>query len=148
LGSLDCEDFNDEFSFKEDITKYEGKTKDDPQETILNLENQIEKLKDHRLDLIIEEEAPMQILNFTLQEQHQNIFKGLFFEDDDYTNLIICAAVKEDAQMQQRLGNSIEPNVHLNLVQVSDDKVEEGNRWTQIKNMIRLDESLNEEWQK
>ncbi len=50
--------------------------------------------------------------------------------------------------MQQKLGKRIEPNVHLYLVQVSDDKVEEGNRWTQIKNMIRLDDSLNEEWQK
>jgi len=35
--------------------------------------------------------------------------------------------------------------VHLYLVQVSDDLFEGGNRWTQIKNMINLDESLNEE---
>jgi hypothetical protein len=68
LGSLDSKDFNDEFSSEEDIIEYEGKTEDDPQETILNLENQIEELKDHRLDLISEEETLMQILNLTLQE--------------------------------------------------------------------------------
>jgi hypothetical protein len=33
---------------------------------MLNLENEIEKLKDHGLDLIIEREATMQILNLTL----------------------------------------------------------------------------------
>jgi hypothetical protein len=50
--------------------------------------------------------------------------------------------------MQQRLGKNIEPNVHLYLVQVSVDLIEGGNRWTQIRNKIRLDESLNEEQQK
>ncbi len=68
LGALDSEDFNDESSSKEEMTKYEGRTEDGPQETILNLENEIEELKDHGLDLIIEEEALMQILNLTLQE--------------------------------------------------------------------------------
>jgi hypothetical protein len=47
LGALDFEDFNDESSSKEEITKYEKRTKDGPQETILNLENKIEQLKDH-----------------------------------------------------------------------------------------------------
>jgi len=37
-------------------------------------------------DLIIEEEAPMQILNLTLQEKHQNILEGFFYEVDDYVN--------------------------------------------------------------
>jgi hypothetical protein len=46
--------------------------------------------------------------------------------------------------MQQRLGKNIEPNVHLYPIQVFDDLIEGGNRWTQIKNKIRLDESLNE----
>jgi hypothetical protein len=59
LGSLDSDAFNDESSSEKDITEYEGKTEDDPQETLLNLEDQIEELKDHGLDLIIEEEAPM-----------------------------------------------------------------------------------------
>jgi predicted ribosome quality control (RQC) complex YloA/Tae2 family protein len=99
LGSLDYDDFNDESSFEEDITKYERKREEDPQETLLNLEDQIEKLKDHELDLIIEEEAPMQILDLTLQEQHQNILDGLFFEDDDYADWIKCVVVKEDARM-------------------------------------------------
>jgi hypothetical protein len=38
------------------------------------------------MDLIIEEEAPMQILNLTLQEQHQNVLEWLLFEDDDYVD--------------------------------------------------------------
>jgi hypothetical protein len=49
------------------------------------LEDHIEEIKDYGLDLIIEEETP-QIFNLTLQEQHQNVFKGLFFEDDDYVD--------------------------------------------------------------
>jgi hypothetical protein len=56
LGSLDFDDFNDESSSKKDITKYEGKTEEDPQETLLNLGDHIEKSKDHVLDLIIEKE--------------------------------------------------------------------------------------------
>jgi hypothetical protein len=69
LGALDFEDFNDEYSSKEETTEYEGRTKDGPQDIMLNLENGIEELKDHGLDLIIEGETPMQILHFTLQEQ-------------------------------------------------------------------------------
>ncbi len=99
MGALDFEDFNDESSSSKEITEYEGKTEDGPQETILNLENEIEELKDHGLDLIIEEETPMQILNLTLQEQHRNIFEGLFFEDDDYADWIKCAVVEEDVRM-------------------------------------------------
>ncbi len=86
MGASNSTDFNDESSSKEEITKYEGKTEDGPQENILNLENEIEKLKDYGLDLIIEKEAPMQILNLTLQKQHKNIMEGLFFEDDDYVD--------------------------------------------------------------
>jgi hypothetical protein len=59
LGALDFEDFNDESSSEEEITKYEKKTKDGPRKTILNLENKIEELKDYGLDLTIEKEAPM-----------------------------------------------------------------------------------------
>jgi hypothetical protein len=54
LGSLDSDDFNVESSSEEGIIKYEGKAKDDPQEILLNLEDHIEKLKDHGMDLIIE----------------------------------------------------------------------------------------------
>jgi hypothetical protein len=118
LVALDSEDFNDESYSEEEITQYEGRTEDGPQETILNLENEIEELKDHGLDLIIGEEAPMQILNLTLQKQHQNILEGLFSEDDDYVDWIKCAVVEEDVQMQQRLGKNIEPNVHLYPVQI------------------------------
>jgi hypothetical protein len=94
LGALDSKDFNDESSYEEETIKYEGRTKDEPQEIMLNLENETEGLKDHGLDLVIEGEAPMQILNLTLQKQHQNILEGLLFEDDDYANWIKCAIVE------------------------------------------------------
>ncbi len=86
----------------------------------------------------------MQILNLTLQEQHQNILEGLFSEKDDYADWIKCAVVEEDAQIQQRLKKNIEPNAHLYLVQMTNDLIEEDSRWTQIKSRVRLDESLNE----
>jgi len=108
------------------------------------MENEIEELKDHGLDLIVEGEAPMQILNLTLQEQHQNILEGLFSEDDDYADWIKCAATKEGVRIQQRLKRSIEPNAHLYLVQMIDDLIEEDSRF-QIKSKVRLDQSLNEE---
>jgi hypothetical protein len=47
--------------------------------------------------------------------------------------------------MQQKFGKKIETNVHLYPVQISNDLIEEGSRWTQIKSRVRLDESLNEE---
>jgi len=114
---------------------------------LMNLGNQIEELRDHEMDLIIKEEGPMQILNLALQEQHQKVLGGLFTEDDDYADWIKCAIVEEDALMQQKLRKNIRLKVHLYLIQVSNDLIEGGNRWTQIKNMIRLDESLNEKQQ-
>jgi hypothetical protein len=39
----------------------------------------------------------MQILNLILQEQHQNVLKGLLSKDDDYDDCIICVAIEEDA---------------------------------------------------
>jgi hypothetical protein len=62
--------------------------------------------------------------------------------------VIRCVTIEEDVRMLQKLRKNIEPNVHLYPVQVSNDLIEEGNTWTQIKNMIRLDESLNEEQHK
>jgi flagellar motor switch protein FliG len=82
--------------FEEDVIGYEGKIKDGSQKTIVNLEKQIEELKDHKLDMIIGEEAIMHILNLTLQEQHQNVLEGLFSEDDDYADWIRCATTQED----------------------------------------------------
>jgi len=63
------------------------------------VEDEIEKLKDHGLHLIIEEEALMQILNLTLQGKNQNILKGFFYEIDDYANWIECVATKENDWM-------------------------------------------------
>jgi hypothetical protein len=130
LGALDSKDFSDEFSFEEETIEYEGRTEDGPQEIMLNLENEIEELKDHGLDLIIKGEAPMQILNLTLQEQHQNILEGLISKDDDYADWIKCAIIKEDARTQQRLKKNNEPNAHLYLVQMTNDLIKEDNRWT------------------
>jgi hypothetical protein len=50
--------------------------------------------------------------------------------------------------MRQRLGKNIEPNVHLYPVHVYNDMIEEASKWTQIRNRIRLDESLNEKQHK
>jgi hypothetical protein len=99
------------------------------------------------MDLIIEEETLMQILNLTLQEQHQNVLERLLSEDHDYAGWIKCVVAEEIALMQQKLGKNIEPNAHLYPVQVFDDLIEGGDRWTQIKNKIRLDKSLNEKQQ-
>ncbi len=41
----------------------------------------------------------MQILNLTLQEKHQNVLEGLFYEDDDYADWIKYVAAEEDAHM-------------------------------------------------
>jgi len=72
----------------------------------------------------------------------------LFFEDDDYVDWIKFATIEEDARMQQKFGKNIEPNVHLYSVKIFENLIEKGSRWTQIKNKIILDESLNEEQQK
>ncbi len=97
------------------------------------------------MDLIVEKEAPMQILNLILQEQNSNILEGQFIEDDDYEDQIKCAVAEEDVKMQQRLGKTIKPKVHLYPMQISDDWTKGGNKWAQIKPRIRLDESWNEE---
>ncbi len=146
--SLDFDDLNEESSSDEDVVEYEGKVKDDPQEILLNLGNQIEELRDQGVDLIVEKEVPMLILNVILQEQHQNILEWQFIEDDDYVDWIKCAPTQEDARIQQRLRKNIEPKVHLYPVQISNDWIEGGKRWVQIKSKIRLYESLNEEQQK
>lgn len=122
------------------------RAEDDQQEILLNLENQIQELKDHGMDLIIEEEVTMQNLNLTLQKQQHNILERLFIEDDDYVDWIKCATVEEDVMMQQILGKNTEPKVHL--YPVYDDLIKGGNMWTQIKNKTRLDESSNEKQQK
>jgi len=66
--SLDFDGLNEESSFDEDVVEYEGKVENDPREILLNLGNQIEELKDRRMDLIVEKEVPMQILNLIIQE--------------------------------------------------------------------------------
>ncbi len=45
MGVINSEDFNDGSSSEEEIIEYEGKTKDGPQETILNLENEMKELR-------------------------------------------------------------------------------------------------------
>ncbi len=57
--SLDFDGLNEKSSFDEDVVEYEGKVEDDPHEILLSLGNQIEELKDHMMDLIVEKEMPM-----------------------------------------------------------------------------------------
>jgi hypothetical protein len=64
--SSDFDGLNEESSSNEDVVEYEGNVEDDPHEIQLNLGNHIEKLKDHMMDLIVEKEAPMQILDLIL----------------------------------------------------------------------------------
>jgi hypothetical protein len=40
------------------------------------------------MDLLVDEEAPMQMLNLILKEQHQNVLEGQFSKDDDYVDWI------------------------------------------------------------
>ncbi len=63
IQSLDPNGFNDEFSFDDELMEYEEEIEDDPQEVLLNLKNHIEELKDHGMDLMVDKEAPMQMLN-------------------------------------------------------------------------------------
>ncbi len=72
------------------------------------------------------------------------MLERLFSKEDDYVDWIKCVVEEEATLMQQKLGKNIGPNVHFYLVQVFDDLIEGGDRWTQMKNMIKLDESLNE----
>jgi hypothetical protein len=57
--SLDFDGLNEKSSFDEDVVEYEGKVEDDPHKILLSLGNQIEELKDHMMDLIVEKEMPM-----------------------------------------------------------------------------------------
>ncbi len=61
---------NDVSSYDEEMMVYEEKTKGDLQQVLLILENQIDELKDHEMDLLVDEEAPMQMLNLILNEHH------------------------------------------------------------------------------
>jgi len=65
--------------------EYEEEIKDDPQ-VLLNLKNHIEKLKDHGMDLMVDKEAPMQMLNLIFKQQHQNVLEGQLTEDVDYVD--------------------------------------------------------------
>lgn len=82
--------------------EYEEEVEDDPQEILQNLENQVEELKDHEMDLIIKKETPMQILNLILQQQDQNLLEGQFTEEDDYANWIKCSTISEPTQVHQK----------------------------------------------
>jgi hypothetical protein len=66
IRSSNHDGLNYESSFEDDVMEYEEKAEDDPQEILLKLENHIEELKDHKMDLIVDKEAPMQILNLIL----------------------------------------------------------------------------------
>ncbi len=57
---------NDDFVSDDEVMEQE-EIEDDPQKVLLNLENQIEKQKDHGMDLLVDKETPMQMLNLILK---------------------------------------------------------------------------------
>ncbi len=59
IWSLALDDLNDASSFDEEVMEYKEKVKHDPQQVMLNLENYIDELKDHGMDLLVDEETPM-----------------------------------------------------------------------------------------
>lgn len=146
IQSSDPNGSNDEFSFDDELMEYEEEIKDDPQ-VLLNLKNHIEKLKDHGMDLMVDKEAPMQMLNLIFKQQHQNVLEGQLTEDVDYVDQIKYYATNEDVQIQQRMGKDVEAKLHLYPFQMTND-LTLGGRCVQIKAKMRLDESLNEEHRK
>jgi len=59
------------------------------------------------MDQIVDEEAPMQMLNLILQQQHQNVLSEQLTKEDNYSDWIKCADIDEDARMQQRMGKIV-----------------------------------------
>jgi hypothetical protein len=57
---------HDELSFNDEMMQFQAKVEDGPQKVMHNLENRIEELRDHGMDMVIDKEAPMQILNLLL----------------------------------------------------------------------------------
>ncbi len=66
IRSSNLDGFNDDFVSNDEVMEQE-EIEDDPQKVLLNLENQIEKQKDHGMDLLIDNESPMQMLNLILK---------------------------------------------------------------------------------
>jgi hypothetical protein len=73
--SSDPSDLHDEVSFDDEMMESQIEAKDGLERVLHNLENYIEELKDHGMDLVIDNEVPMQILNLLLQKQHQDILE-------------------------------------------------------------------------
>jgi hypothetical protein len=44
----------------------------------------IEKLNNHGMNEVVEDETPMQILNLVLRKQQQKLLEGWYIKDDDY----------------------------------------------------------------
>ncbi len=57
--SLNLDGLCDEASFDDEIMESQVEVEDDPQKVLHDLENQIEELKDHGMDQIIDMEGPM-----------------------------------------------------------------------------------------
>jgi len=57
--SSDLNGLHDEAFFDDEIMEFQIKAEDDPQRVMHDLENQIEELRDNKMDLIINKEGPM-----------------------------------------------------------------------------------------
>jgi hypothetical protein len=66
------------------MMEFEEGVGDDSQRVLQHLEGQIEELTNQGMDQIVDEEAPMQMLNLILQQQHQNVLSEQLTEEDDY----------------------------------------------------------------
>ncbi len=57
--SLNLDGLCDEASFDDEIMESQVEVEDDPQRVLHDLENQIEELRNHGMDRIIDKEGPM-----------------------------------------------------------------------------------------
>lgn len=66
----------DDFLFKEDLSEAKGNANDNLYKIWPIEEIMIEKLNNHGMNEVMEDETPMQMLNLVLQEQQQKLLEG------------------------------------------------------------------------
>ncbi len=66
---------HNEASSNDEMMESQEKVKDHPQKVLHNMENQIEELKDHGMDMVIDKETTTQNFNLILQEQIRTLWK-------------------------------------------------------------------------
>ncbi len=81
---LDSTTCIDDFLFKEDLSEVEGNADDNLYKILPIKKIMIEKLNNHGMNEVVEDETPMQILNLVLRKQQQKLLEGWYIKDDDY----------------------------------------------------------------